>query len=302
MKRREFLEGGMGAALVMGQTSTASSPSSRGTETDSGALAIACFQGRCAEDFDQNLARVLEAMDQCGRESYDFLCFPETYLSNYTAELAVPLTDQRVRRLAEASEKHDMVSVVGVSELEGDRVFNTALVLYRGEILGKYRKTMLTGSDKKVYACDYSLPVFQAKGLTFGVIICHDSSFLEPALTMRCKGARLLFSPHYNRIPADRMDEHRRKVRNTHIGLATHLQMVVVRSNVVGWSDEGLGYGDSAIFSPLGEPVTVAPLFQETVIGASFERSVFEREAWSSRGEIPREVIEQLTRAMTDGE
>ncbi len=301
MKRREFLEGGVSAALVVGQASTGSSLGSRGTETDPGTLAIACFQGRCAEDFDQNLARVLEVMDQCGRDGYDFLCFPEAYLSNYTAELSVPLTDSRVRAMTEASAKHDMVSVVGVSELEGDRVFNTALVLYRGEVLGKYRKSMLTGSDKKVYASDYSLPVFEAKGLTFGVIICHDSSFLEPALTMRCKGARLLFSPHYNRIPADRMDEHRRKVRNTHIGLATHMQMVVVRSNVVGWSEEGLGYGDSTIFSPLGEPVAVAPLFQETVISARFERSDFEREDWSSRKEIPREVTDQLIKAITNG-
>ena len=301
MKRREFLEGGMSAAWVFGQSSAGSELSSGVKETEPGTLAIACFQGRCTEDFDQNLARVLEVMDQCGKSGYDFLCFPEAYLSNYTGELAVPLADPRVRTLAQASAKHDMVTIVGVSELEGDRIFNTALVVHRGEIMGKYRKTMLTGSDKKVYASDYSLPVFEAKGLTFGVIVCHDSSFLEPALTMRCKGARLLFSPHYNRITADRMDEHRKKVRNTHIGLATHLQMVVVRSNVVGWSEEGLGYGDSAIFSPLGEPVAVAPLFQETIISARFERSVFAQDNWSSRKEIPREVIDQLIQALPDG-
>jgi predicted amidohydrolase len=90
------------------------------------------------------------------------------------------------------------------------------------------------------------------------------------------------------------MDEHRRKVRNTHVGLASLLQMVVVRSNVVGWKEDRLGYGDSAIFSPLGEPVATAPLFQETVISAEFDRSIFESEAWASRGEIPLEVVQQL--------
>jgi len=299
MKRREFLEGGASAAaLALGRASAGNSLGAGPGEAGPGVLSIACFQGKCAEDFDQNLDRVLEVMGQCGHDGFDFLCFPEAYLSNYTAELAVPLTDPRIRALTEASGKHDMVTVVGVSELEGARVFNTALVLHRGEILGKYRKTMLTGGDKKVYAFDYALPVFQAKGLTFGVIICHDSSFLEPALTMRCKGARLLFSPHYNRITADRMDEHRKTVRNNHIGLAAHLHMVVARSNVVGWSESGLGYGDSTIFSPLGEPVAVAPLFQETVISARFERSVFDREDWFSRREIPREVTSQLIEAL----
>jgi predicted amidohydrolase len=236
-------------------------------------------------------------MEQCGKEGTDFLCFPEGYLSNYSADLAVSLDDPRVEQLARASRRHDMVTVVGLSEKEAGQVLNTALVLYRGAMLGKYRKTMLTGSDKKVFASDYGLPVFEAKGIPFGVIICHDSSFVEPALTMRWMGARLLFSPHYNSISSDRMDEHRIKVRNNHIGLATLLQMVVVRSNVVGWKEDRLGYGDSAIFSPLGEVVAAAPLFQETLISAEFEKGVFKDQRWARREEIPLPVLEQLWQA-----
>jgi len=111
---------------------------------------------------------------------------------------------------------------------------------------------------------------------------------------MRWKGARLLFSPHYNSIDSDRMDEHRKKVRNNHVGLATLLQMVVVRSNVVGSKEGKLGYGDSTIFSPLGEVVAAAPLFQETLISAEFESAVFEQEEWAARKEVPAEVIRQL--------
>jgi predicted amidohydrolase len=153
---------------------------------------------------------------------------------------------------------------------------------------------MLTESDAEQFASDYSLPVFEAKGIRFGVIICHDSSFAEPAMTMRKKGARLLFSPHYNSISSNRMDEHRRKVRNNHVGLAALLQMVVVRSNVVGWKDDDLGYGDTTIFSPLGDVVASAPLFQETLITAEFERAVFEKESWASQDELPEEVLQQL--------
>jgi predicted amidohydrolase len=258
-------------------------------------IKISAYQGRCSDDFDKNLEKVCEIIDRAGKGKSDFLCFPEGYLSNYRGDLnVVPLDDPRVLDLIEYTGRYDMIVIVGVSERESDKVFNTALVLYQGEMLGKYRKTMLTGSDKKVFAADYSLPIFGAKGIPFGVIICHDSSFIEPALTMRWKGARLLFSPHYNSLPYDRVDEHRILVRNNHVGLSVLLQMVVVRANVVGGDEERVGYGDSAIFSPLGVPVAAAPLFKEALISADFDDSVLFEETWRACKSIPLEVCQQL--------
>ena len=157
--------------------------------------------------------------------------------------------------------------------------------------------SFLTGGDKENFASDYSLPIFEAKNIPFGVIICHDSSFIEPAMTMRWQGARLLFSPHYNSISYDRMDEHRTLVRNNHVGLSVLLQTVVVRANVVGGDEKSVGYGDSAIFSPLGVPVVAAPLFKEALISAEFEDSAFTNESWRGRREVPLEIYEQLWQA-----
>jgi predicted amidohydrolase len=267
-------------------------------------IKISAFQGRCSDSFDENLKKVYEVINKSGKEDSDFLCFPEGYLSNYKAEekLTVPLHDPRLQGLISYTKNYDMVVIVGVSERESDKVYNTALVLYEGKMLGKYRKTMLTGGDKKIFAPDYSLPIFEAKGIPFGVIICHDSSFMEPALTMRWKGARLLFSPHYNSINYNAADEHRILVRNNHIGLSVLLQMVVVRANVVGGENERLGYGDSAIFSPLGVAVVSAPLFKEAIISTEFDDSVFKQESWRSRSEIHMEVRQQLWDAMLKGE
>jgi predicted amidohydrolase len=199
-----------------------------------------------------------------------------------------------VQALIAYTARYDMIVIVGLSEQEDACVYNTALVLFQGRQLGKYRKTMLTGYDRKTFDSDYTLPIFEAKGIPFGVIICHDSSFIEPALTMRWKGARLLFTPHFNMIPHAQMDEHRTLVRNNHIGLSALLQMVVARANNVGWSEEKLGYGDSLIMSPLGVPVAEAPLFKEVLISAEFDRSLFQEENWRRRQEVPVEVCQQL--------
>ena len=263
-------------------------------------IKISAYQGRCIDDFDTNMEKVYEVIQEAAEGGSDFLCFPEGYLSNYkvdpvhNTDLAVPLSDPRVQKLIDSTSQHDMVVIVGISEIESDKALNTALILHRGKMLGKYRKTMLTGSDKKCFASEYSLPIFEAKGIPFGVIICHDSSFIEPGLTMRWKGARLLFSPHYNSLPYDRMDEHRILVRNNHVALSAMLQMVVVRANVFGGGEERLGYGDSAIFSPLGVPIVTAPLFKEALISAEFDESVFAKESWRSRRDIPLEVYQQL--------
>jgi predicted amidohydrolase len=259
---------------------------------------IAAWQGPSVDNFDANMARVLEVIDRAGAQGADFLCFPETHLSNYGADLAVPGRDTRVQELVRRAARFDTVVIVGLSELEGERVFNTMLIAHEGRILGKYRKTMLTGYDKTVFAPDYDLPVFEAKGIRFGVIVCHDSSFVEPALTMRWKGARLLFSPHFSRIPEESADEHRILVRNNHIGLAALLQMVVVRANTVGAEPGKIGYGDSAIFSPLGVAAAQAPLFKEALIYADFDEAAFRDERWRTRAEIPMAVRRQLWDAM----
>ncbi len=264
-------------------------------------IRVAAFQGESIDDFDANLAKVHDVTQRAVDEGADFLCFPETYLSNYGAELSVPMDDPRIVDTIERTAAHETVVILGISETEGDAVMNTMLIMHRGGLLGKYRKTMLTGYDKTVFAPDYDLPVFQAKGVTFGVIVCHDSSFLEPAATMRWKGARILFSPHFNRLPVENADEHRILTRNNHIGLSVLLQMIVVHANICGSEEtDMIGYGDSAIFSTLGVPLAQAPLFKEALIAADIPDDMPNTQKWRSRSEIPLDVRRQLWEASKD--
>jgi len=252
-----------------------------------------------------NLEAARRAIDTAGKERADFLCLPEAFLSGYgSREIvergALSLDDPRLAELASAAASRNLVLLVGLSErLANGDLGNTVAIYAEGTRLGLYRKTMLTDSDAREmrYCRDYDLPVFEARGVTFGCIICHDSSFVEPAAVLAYKGAQVIFSPHYNAIAADSMDEHRIRVRNNHVGLAALLGVYVVRANVVGQDATRpgtLGYGDSAIFDPNGVPIAEAGLFRERLIVAEVDPQAALRSGAARRDELPDAVRQQL--------
>jgi predicted amidohydrolase len=274
-------------------------------------IRIGSFQGPIVDNgFDRNLDKVRQVMNQTREQGLDFLCFPETYLSGYSEqavrESSIHLDDPRLLEFIRFSGSFDTVILVGLSEREGESIFNTQVVIHHGRLLGKYRKAMLTEEDKLHFAPGREFPVFDAKGIKFGVVICADTSYVEPALLLRWKGARLLFTPHYNDIPPQGIDttdgkvtfwEHRTMVLNNQAALATLLKMVVVRSNVVIVRENHLGSGDAAIWDMNGEIVARGTPFTECVVTAEFCKEIFTRENWIDRREVPVELLDQIVGA-----
>jgi predicted amidohydrolase len=204
------------------------------------------------------------------------------------------------------SSNYDTVILVGMSERNGDKIFNSQIVFYLGKLLGKYHKTILTDDEKQVFSSDLDFPVFEAKGIKFGIVICHDTSFVEPALYLRWRGARLLFAPHFNDIPPDGIEtqngmvtfwDHRTMVLNNQAALATLLKMVVVRSNVVIIDKGHLGAGDSNIWDMNGNMVASGIPFTDCVVCAEFDRQIFTKEHWIDRKQIPVELLTKIAQA-----
>jgi len=279
-------------------------------------IRIGTFQGPIVDnDFDANLRKADDVIGRARDMQLDFLCFPETFLSGYSAlavrESSIPIDDPRLTGLIQRTASDDTVYLVGMSERLDGKVYNTQVVFHRGCLLGKYHKTMLTDEDKLVFSRDLDLPVFEAKGIRFGVVICADTSYVEPALYLRWRGARLLFTPHYNDIPPEGIDtpngkvtfwEHRTMVLNNQAALATLLKMVVVRSNVVINQEGHLGAGDANIWNMNGEVVARGVPFTECVVTAEFPRWIFEKEDWISRREVPVELVERIAQAAREYE
>jgi predicted amidohydrolase len=267
-------------------------------------VVISVYQGPCKEgDFAANLSVARQVVKQARERGSHFLAMPECFLSGYESREAVErgargLGDADLQEFIKESATHDMVVLIGLARKAAADRYNSELVIHRGRLLGVYDKVMLTGGDRHQlgFQAGTSIPVFEAHGVRFAVIICHDSSFPHLAMAAQHQGAEILFTPHNNEIGEARIDDHRHWVRNCHIGLACQLKMAVARANIVKTDRPGqVGYGDSFIFSPQGEPLAEAKLFNTELITARITPAMFKSPyLWADLNETPSWLRTQL--------
>src|SRR5215475_9403729 len=113
------------------------------------ARVAACVTVSSVADPAANAAAILAAARTCHEKSAAVAVFPELCLSGYAIEDLVmqdPLLDAVERGLAaivEASSSLMTVLIVGAPLRHGARIYNCAVVIHRGRILGVVPKTYL---------------------------------------------------------------------------------------------------------------------------------------------------------------
>lgn len=130
------------------------------------------------------------------------IVLPELATSGYVFDdaaearsLAMPADDPRLAALA-GFLAVDAVAVVGFCEVDGDRLFNSAIVLGHGGVLGRYRKAHLWDAEHDVFSPgDEAGAVFDTPVGRLGVAICYDSEFPELTRRLALAGAEILALP-----------------------------------------------------------------------------------------------------------
>jgi 5-aminopentanamidase len=215
-------------------------------------------------DFKHNLSRVKEGLERAHEEKAEIVSFPECFLTGYpdTEEGAkagaFPLNSPEVAQVLDLTSRVDPTLIVGFNERRGEELYNTVLVAHRGHLLGTYSKC---AAYMKFHRQGREFPVFERKGLKFGVLICADGGYIEPARILALKGARLIIAPHFNYISDAGLISHFTKVRADHTARAIENGIYFLRGNNVvldaaksGISKaSGIGYGDSYVMDPGGE-------------------------------------------------
>lgn len=248
------------------------------------------FESWCG-DFDRNLRRFEEGLRQADAAGAAIVSFPECFLTGYpdTEEAAragaFANDSETMMRVLDATSRHEALAIVGYNEQRGPHLYNTALVAHRGHLLGTYSKC---AAYQKFHQQGRSFPVWEHRGLKFGVLICADGGYIEPARILALRGARVIFAPHFNYIRDAGLIPHFMKVRADHAARAVENSVYFVRGNNVVLDparsgitrSQGIGYGDSYIMDPEGEILVRSRRQVEDFLLAEIDPSHPQSTAW----------------------
>jgi predicted amidohydrolase len=190
---------------------------------------------------------------------------------------------------------------MGFTEVDqAGRLYNAAAVFHRGAVVGIYRK-LYPAINKSVYEAGDKLPVFKVGDLTFGIVICNDSNYYEPARIMAAKGAAALFVPTNNGLPpAKAGPELIAQARSVDIARAVENSVWVIRADVAGCTDRLVSYGSSGIVSTDGAVLGSARLLAPDIVVADIKAAPRENlRGWDAARN--RAVIEEYVR-LVNGE
>jgi predicted amidohydrolase len=260
-----------------------------------------CRQG----DFEANLKKVVEGLELALQAKLDIVSFPESFLTGYypreedARANSFAVDSPEMRRVMEQTARFESLFMVGFNEVRNKQLRNTVAVIDRGKLLGQYSKAM---PIHRYFEPGREFPVFEKKGLKFGVVICADGGYIEPTRILALKGARLIFAPHFNFVSGP--VKHYQMVRKDHVARAVENGVYFLRANNVvpgrkleGSTYDGYGYGDSYLLNPNGEVVAAAGLYHEYLMVYNFD---LEKRHRSRLGHRSRKSASELLDILRD--
>jgi len=209
-------------------------------------------------DLETTIERLRPLLEECG--AADLIVLPELCNSGYNfsgrerAMAAAERFEQSrfIEFLAGHCRKHNCHAVSGFNELDGERLYNTAVLVGPDGPLGRYRKLHLFKDEKDIFQPgNLGLPVFDCGSAKIGMLVCFDWIFPEAWRVLMLKGAEIICHPANLVLP----DLAQRAVP-VHAMVS---RVFVVTANRVGTEGPLTFTGQSLIADPLGQVLAGGP-------------------------------------------
>lgn len=204
------------------------------------------------------------------RDKIDFSCLPEGFFTGYYADEqlarkhALDVNEEAFAEWLEMTVGYSVTVIVGFNELAGVALFDSAAVIENGSLLGIQRKHYLYHN---YFSSGVDFSTFQAKGITFGVLICLDTNYFEPARLLALKRASILFSPMCNKVSVNHPYAKRPQYYSHFVARSFENRCWLVTSDWV-WPDDGniVCPGHTVIYNPDGQEVARSEEREEQVL------------------------------------
>jgi predicted amidohydrolase len=152
-----------------------------------------------------NIERSMSAIAEAAAAGAQVIVLPELASSGYVFSSAAEARDSAeaadgptLGAWRESTRRHGVTVVGGFCEWDPTQhqVFNSCVVLDRGELVCVYRKLHLWGEEQVLFSAGQAgAPVLDTSNGRLGVAICYDLEFPEVARGMALAGAQLLALP-----------------------------------------------------------------------------------------------------------
>ena len=156
---------------------------------------------------------IVERLLWAEEEGIDLTLFPESFLLGHTydpetirsrasvAASAIPALCERVAAIRSTL-------VVGAFDLADGQVFNSAIIIEAGRVVGRYSKAH---PNEPGVTAGSEFPTFLRSGVRYGVNICNDANHPGPAQRIADQDARLILYPLNNMLRSETADRWREK-------------------------------------------------------------------------------------------
>lgn len=136
-------------------------------------------------------------------DSFDLIVMPELVYTGYifrgrdeVVKISSKYRERIVDHIKNVSDIYSAVVVAGAPEYRGDKVYNSAYIAYRGDVIDTYRKLHLFYKEKLWFdPGDKPLKVYDFRDFRLGVMICFDWRFPEVARILSLYGADIIAHP-----------------------------------------------------------------------------------------------------------
>ena len=212
----------------------------------------------------KNVSRSIEMLEEAAGKGAKLAVLPELCNTGYVFE-----SRAEARALAEeipagpstqawlaAAQRLDVIIVAGITERDGENLYNSAVIVGPEGYIGRYRKVHLWGDEALYFTPgDLGFPVFDTPYGRIGCQICYDCWFPESFRLAALQGAELMCVPT-NWVPIPGQDPKREAMANILVMAAAHTNsFFVIAADRVGVERDQPFIGQSLIVAQTGWPV-----------------------------------------------
>ena len=168
-----------------------------------------------------NITQIANQIKQADKQKAQIVCFPELCITAYTCgdlfhqRTLITEAENALAVLLSETTQTQIVAIVGLPLMQNNMLFNSAVVIQSGEIIGAVPKTYLpnygefyekrwftsgVNAKSEITVCGKNIcfgtqTLFRCGELTFGVEICEDLWVtVPPSSIMTLNGANLIFN------------------------------------------------------------------------------------------------------------